>query len=331
LDSPLPDVRRGGVGAVGEWLGSDDPAKVLTARQILTEIADNDISRVAALARELLDAKTAETKQEKEDGKPPPRHWPFWPRTRRARIVALSGAAGLLLVIAIIVPITVSSHHSPQPAMPLACGGIQDSFASPTLAAGWNETLPNGGTADLASSKLRITAQDGSDYAGSTDTAPTVSRDVTGDFTAQTEVDAAPAHTYQGAGLVVSADNGNYVRLERGYGDVGAIAFEHMQDGSYTKVASPFSADQSRGSELARTDATAVQLMLHRTGGTLRASWRAVGSTTWQDVGEVPAPDQSGAPLHVGLAVVNRAQPPQGDPARTPFSASFSSADITCA
>jgi hypothetical protein len=56
LDNPFPDVRAGAVRALGEWLGSPDLSKVMAARRRLYQITDNDIGRVAAVARELLNA-----------------------------------------------------------------------------------------------------------------------------------------------------------------------------------------------------------------------------------------------------------------------------------
>jgi hypothetical protein len=55
LHSPHPGIRIGAVSAVGEWLSDSDLAKSLAARNALEEIAENDVPRVAAPARALLE------------------------------------------------------------------------------------------------------------------------------------------------------------------------------------------------------------------------------------------------------------------------------------
>jgi hypothetical protein len=59
LDSPHPGIRIGAVTELGEWLTTDDPARVAAARRHLREVADTDIPRVAAAARAFLDTRTA--------------------------------------------------------------------------------------------------------------------------------------------------------------------------------------------------------------------------------------------------------------------------------
>lgn len=56
LDSPIPEVRRGAVESLGGWLRSDDPARVLAARQTLGIVESQDNPLVAATARRLLSA-----------------------------------------------------------------------------------------------------------------------------------------------------------------------------------------------------------------------------------------------------------------------------------
>lgn len=54
LESSYPSVRIGGVDALAQWLGDEDPARVLAAEQTLTRVAENDRPEVAARAREHL-------------------------------------------------------------------------------------------------------------------------------------------------------------------------------------------------------------------------------------------------------------------------------------
>ena len=56
LDSPLPEVRAGAVHALGTWLTDPDPARTLTAHQMLQHIAATDSPTVAAAARALVPA-----------------------------------------------------------------------------------------------------------------------------------------------------------------------------------------------------------------------------------------------------------------------------------
>jgi hypothetical protein len=56
LDSPLPAVRVGAVGTLGEWLTGPDPARTLAACQALQQIAATDSPAVAAAARALIPA-----------------------------------------------------------------------------------------------------------------------------------------------------------------------------------------------------------------------------------------------------------------------------------
>jgi hypothetical protein len=56
LNSPFPGIRVGAVEELGKWLADLDESRVLTARRELRQIADNDVPRVAAAARDLLSA-----------------------------------------------------------------------------------------------------------------------------------------------------------------------------------------------------------------------------------------------------------------------------------
>ncbi|MFF4231531.1 caspase family protein [Streptomyces sp. NPDC001820] len=54
MENPLPSIRLGAVAALGHWLTDGDPARKVTAREVLTGIADTDIAAVAGAAREIL-------------------------------------------------------------------------------------------------------------------------------------------------------------------------------------------------------------------------------------------------------------------------------------
>jgi signal transduction histidine kinase len=61
LDSPHPEIRLGAVKILDEWLGSDVPAQRLAAREELRKIAETEVPRIAAVARELLTTHEAQT------------------------------------------------------------------------------------------------------------------------------------------------------------------------------------------------------------------------------------------------------------------------------
>jgi biotin carboxyl carrier protein len=56
LESRYPQLRIGAVNTLAEWLADRDPARVAAARQVLEEIADQDIPLVAQVARAHLDS-----------------------------------------------------------------------------------------------------------------------------------------------------------------------------------------------------------------------------------------------------------------------------------
>ena len=56
LEHPYADVRITAVQRLSQWLTSDDPAQVVAARRELQKVADEDIPRVATVARTVLDA-----------------------------------------------------------------------------------------------------------------------------------------------------------------------------------------------------------------------------------------------------------------------------------
>ena len=156
-------------------------------------------------------------------------------------------------------------------------------------------------------------------------TAPYVSLPVSGDFTVETTVSADPTRSYQGAGLLLLSDPDNYVRLERGRGDFDAIAFEFGREGNHFKLNGPFEGE----THPVRTDADPVDLRLSRTGSQVRASWRAAGGATWQDL-PVTAPLAGDA--SAGVAALNVAlAPPVGLAAEAPFAAAFTRLAVRCA
>ncbi|QGF24071.1 caspase family protein [Raineyella fluvialis] len=102
LDSPLPDVREAAVHTLGRWLTSGEPAQTLAATRELAAVADNDIPRIAAVARAALGA---EAGAERTGTSPPAttsvRKHPHLaiPAGRRKRII---GAVAIVLVVGVV-------------------------------------------------------------------------------------------------------------------------------------------------------------------------------------------------------------------------------------
>jgi hypothetical protein len=166
-----------------------------------------------------------------------------------------------------------------------------------------------------------VAAPDGSDIYENRLTAPALLRSQKGDFTLETEVIATPGQFYQGAGLVLWNGPASYVRLELGWGDVRAIAFEYNNGGRHLRPHPPFRA----GPDTVRTNADQVVLQLRRTGDTVDARWRRPDEAAYTDLGsiEMNLPDT----VRAGLSVLNRAQS-GAEPAR--FSAAFLRASLRC-
>jgi hypothetical protein len=143
----------------------------------------------------------------------------------------------------------------------------------------------------------------------------------TGDFVLETEVATEPGQWYQGAGLVLWNGSESYVRLERGFGDVGAVIFEYRNGGPHVKVHSPSRDDP----QLIQTDADPVVLQLSKTSDAVSARWRPAQDQQWQELGTIAMalPDSTKA----GVAVLNRAQ---NGAEPTPFSGRFDYVRSSC-
>ncbi|HET8680356.1 MAG TPA: hypothetical protein VFM54_00550 [Micromonosporaceae bacterium] len=211
---------------------------------------------------------------------------------------------------------------SPTPSDPAAaCGGFTDDFTGDGVAPQW-ERVRDGGFL-VAGGAVEIAAADGADIYENELRAPMLLRVPKGNFIVETEVTVQPGYFYQGAGLVLWNGSQSYVRLERGYGNVGAIVFEYKHGGQHIKVRPP---DRTKPSAIT-TDATRVQLQLSKTATAVTARWRPYGETEWRDAGtvQVALPDYT----KVGVAALNRAQ---GRPKPTPrtLTARFEYVRVTC-
>lgn len=350
LESPLSNVRIGAIGELRDWLTSADPARVLTATRELQSIADQDSPRVAAAAMSALGHEAAHDDlrpagridHQRKDPMPPappavrPTWWDHrWRNALRIAVVIvalgtvtatlwwLSGRQGHDPTPRTSPSATAGTPKSPSP--PSAeCGAIADKFDTTELASGWEQL--NGDQFVLDRGAMAITASDGADVRGDMQgdiTAPFLARRVNGDFSIETAVTVNPQYSYQGAGLLVYGDSENYVRLERGFGARGAIAFEYAANGQHEKIHGPFAND----SDPVWTSATVVWLRLVRTGASVKGFWHPENTTEWQ---ELSGTAELAGDARVGVAVLNRSQPPAGDSARNPITARFSYVDVIC-
>ncbi len=128
----------------------------------------------------------------------------------------------------------------------------------------------------------RFTAASGNDLLPGTNfNAPTLFRIVGSDFTLETAVEFAPQEDYQGAGLFIWQDEGNFVRLERCYGGLGGgesgICFLKVANGTPEVLAAAGDIP---------TTAPRVELRLQKLKNRVTAWWRDAGlGGTWQAVG----------------------------------------------
>jgi hypothetical protein len=201
-----------------------------------------------------------------------------------------------------------------------ACGHSDD-FTATSLAAAW-EQVAGKGRPRLVGGSLEFTAQDGADIYPTSLTAPMLLQVPRGDFVIEADVAVDPRQFYQGAGLVLWSDSTTYVRLERGYGDVGAIVFEYRDGGRHVKVKPP----NRTSPEVIRTDADRVVLELSATDATVSARWRPFDDPAWREVGSVDIDLPSGT--KAGIALLNRAQGTQARPKA--MTARFEYVRVTC-
>jgi hypothetical protein len=118
----------------------------------------------------------------------------------------------------------------------------------------------------------------------------------------------------------VYQDEQNYVRLERGFGDFDAIAFEYMKQGQHVKLHGPFDGEATP----VRTTTNKVGLKLIRSDGRLVALWRDLATGgPWQQLSSQTAPLAGDATA--GVTVLNAVRP-----GRKALSAAFDSLTISC-
>ncbi len=256
-------------------------------------------------------------------------------------IVALIGAAAII-VAAIITGLFTLLHSliphfggstSPVPtassstltSLASCSSGFSDEFTQSSYDKRWQWLSDGNSTVRTVQGSLSISASVDQDlYAGNT-SAPKLLQPIQGNFTVETLVDFTPSHTYQGAGILLWQDSKNFIRLEHGYGDLGAIILEQEINGSHQKLVSPFSKDAAK----IPTAAPRVKLRIQRDNAIVSAWWQdPSGDTTWQPVGSTQVAFNPS--IMVGLAVVNKPQAPNPDNTGAPITAQFDYFRVIC-
>jgi len=125
--------------------------------------------------------------------------------------------------------------------------------------------------------RISISAPANNDlYPLSNHNAPRLLQPISGNFTVETLVEFNPSYYYQGAGILIWQDDGNFLRLERGYNGNNGFLFEKVEKGVLTDI-SPL--------QYHLTTATQVELRVQVEGDHLTASWHGPDQE-WQNEGE---------------------------------------------
>lgn len=154
---------------------------------------------------------------------------------------------------------------------------------------------------DVKKGVLRVRIPNGKDLYGDNLTAPRYLKSITGDFQIETRVKFSPKENYQGAGLLIYADDGKYIRFERAYGGVKGggegIRLDARDRSNYLPLVTP---------DDIQTELDEVDLKIVRSGKLFSAYWRENEDSSWREVGEYEAdiPET----ILAGLAACNTAR-----------------------
>lgn len=135
---------------------------------------------------------------------------------------------------------------------------------------------------DVKSGALRIRLKSRKQLAGEDRTAPRYVKAITGDFQIETRVKFYPTQDFQGAGLLVYANDANYLIFERAYGGDGGggggLRLDRQTPDGYAALVTP---------KDIQSDAREIELKLVRNGGAFSAFWREEESGEWREAGQV--------------------------------------------
>ena len=134
---------------------------------------------------------------------------------------------------------------------------------------------------DVKTRVLRVRLTTKKNLNGEMNNAPRYLKPLTGDFQIETRVKFHPTEDFQGAGLLIYQDDGNFLSFERAYGGTGGgpsgIRLDAKRGGVFEPVIAP--------GEI-QTDADEVEMKLVRGGNLFTAYWRENENAEWRDAGE---------------------------------------------
>ena len=134
---------------------------------------------------------------------------------------------------------------------------------------------------DVHTGVLRVILTSKKNLNGKFANAPRYIKPITGDFQIETRVKFNPKENYQGAGLLVYKDDGNYLRFERAYGGPGGggsgIRLDASKKDEFVPIAAP--------GEI-QTDAEEIEMKIVRSGRTFSAYWREDENAEWREAGQ---------------------------------------------
>jgi beta-xylosidase len=250
---------------------------------------------------------------------------PSWLRSWSALAAGLAALAVIGAVGGVVAGRRAQSRHgSGTETRDTSCGAFRDDFTSPAVDPQWGSDY--GQFVDQLGVRdgwLTLSAKDGADLYPGNAQPPMLTRPMTGSYTIQTTVRAAPTFWYQGAGLVLFAGTDTYVRLETGAGEKGsAIAFEYRIGGTdHHKIIDPWKGTVPTGAT--------VELRLTKQGDEAKAAWRDADRRQWQELDAAKV--KTDVAYRAGVLTLNRSQPMRPDPQKRPFAASFDYVEARCA
>jgi regulation of enolase protein 1 (concanavalin A-like superfamily) len=154
---------------------------------------------------------------------------------------------------------------------------------------------------DVKKGVLRVRIPSGKDLNSRRQNAPRYIKPITGDFQIETRVNFNPTENYQGAGLLVYADDRNFLRFERGYGGAGGgaggVRVDLRKNGEYRPLVTP---------DNLQTEVTELDLKLVRTGPTFTAYWRVDEESEWREAASVEVNWRSS--VFTGIVACNTAR-----------------------
>lgn len=195
-----------------------------------------------------------------------------------------------------------------------AAAAYQDEFATTALQSFWTFNNPAGtGSYSLTahSDYLRLTAPNGaklSTISGSNLNAPRMLQSVTGNFEATTYVTGTFSSANYRGGLLLWANNQNFIRLEK-YGSTQALMYPIINN-----------VESSPITVTGLTSSNNLYLKLQKTGSTVTCSYSTNG-VSWTTIGT--STFSLSDPLQIGLFTIN------ADASVSTFSADFSYFHIT--